>query len=477
MRIVNFDHSTNTRNSIYLIADITHLNRIPLSSQEHDYVVSESTQNDRTQFVFHRFSHFIYVQLCSEPATFQGMETLRRAGDKAAVFFTGEKQQALVVRTMGLDSQSIMAFAEGLALGAYGFWPYKQKLNGPFGLEEIYIDSDVVFESQIDRLHNLVDACCLTRDLVNEPPNVLTASVFAHRMAQYCREAGASAEILDLNGITELGMEALLTVNKGSQSAPTFTILKWKPDAASSSTPVVLVGKGLVFDTGGINLKPTAGLDTMKCDMAGGAAVFGVMYALAKNKVPVHVIGLIPATDNRPGENAMVPGDIIRMGNGKSVEIVNTDAEGRLILADALLLARRYNPRLVIDMATLTGAATAAIGRFGIAGMHKQAAGFMKSLLESGMRVHERIVEFPLWDEYEKDLESDVADLRNLGKGKGGGAITAAKFLSHFTDYPWIHLDIATMAFMEGRESYLGKGGTAVGVRLLYDLLERDHLG
>jgi leucyl aminopeptidase len=211
----------------------------------------------------------------------------------------------------------------------------------------------------------------------------------------------------------------------------------------------------------------------MKSDMAGGAAVFGIMYALAKNKVPLHVVGLIPATDNRPGGKAMVPGDVIRMANGKTVEVVNTDAEGRIILADALHYAKKYNPALVIDLATLTGSAAMAIGKYGIVGMHRDALLEMGHLIESSNNVYERVVEFPFWEEYDKEIESDIADIRNLGKGKGAGAITAGKFLSNFIDYPWIHLDIAGMAYMDGRESYLGKGGTAVGVRLLYDFLCR----
>jgi len=263
----------------------------------------------------------------------------------------------------------------------------------------------------------------------------------------------------------------LLAVNKGSTEAPTFSVLEWKPAAAKNERPVVLVGKGVTFDSGGHNLKTGDYMNDMKDDMAGGAAVAAVIYAVAKSQLPIHVVGLIPSTDNRISPDACSPGDIIIMYNGTTVEVTNTDAEGRLIMADALTYAKKCDPELVIDMATLTGSAQRALGDKGIAMMGNASRETMDRLKRCGESVHERLVEFPLWEEYAEYLQSDIADLKNAG-GKFAGMITAGKFLEHFTAYPFIHLDIAGVAFTEECSSYRGKGGTGTGVRLLFDFLK-----
>lgn len=462
-------------NIIYLLPDLSVVAQTTLSSEEQQYIQSRFQPDKRDSFVFNRLSHFIYVQVCPEKGGGKALEYLRKAGDKAVEFFRKEKQYAAVLIPIEVEHENVLAFAEGAALGAYQFLNHKKPNEDKEVFRELYVDDPMLADTELSLLENLVKSCYTVRDMVNEPVNIMDTEHFSRLMAEQCKEAGAKVTVMDKKQIEELGMTGLLTVNKGSQSEPAFTVIEWKPEDATNSGPVVLVGKGLVFDTGGINLKPGKGLITMKSDMAGGAAVFGTLYALAMNKIPVHVIGLIPATDNRPGEKAMVPGDIIRMGNGKTVEIINTDAEGRLILADALIYAQKYNPQLVIDIATLTGAAAVAIGPFGMVGMQQDAAEPMAALIRSGEQVYERIVEFPFWEEYDKEIHSDVADLRNLGKGRGGGAITAGKFLAAFTEYPWIHLDIAPVAFMDSRESYLGKGGTAAGVRLLYHFLSNTN--
>jgi len=219
-------------------------------------------------------------------------------------------------------------------------------------------------------------------------------------------------------------------------------------EKAVNKKPFVFVGKGVVFDSGGMNLKPGESMSTMKEDMAGAAAVASAIYAIALAGLPVHVIGLMPATDNRPGPNAIVPGDVINMQNGMTVEVLNTDAEGRLILADALNYATRYKPSLVIDLATLTGSAIRAVGKYGIVAMQKNAVKELDLLKESGMETYERLVEFPAWDEYAEGLKSEIADMKNIGPAEAG-AITAGKFLEKFTAYPYIHLDIAGPAFIE----------------------------
>lgn len=211
-------------------------------------------------------------------------------------------------------------------------------------------------------------------------------------------------------------------------------------------------------------------MDTMKCDMGGAATVAASIFAVASAKLPLHVIALVPATDNRPDGNAYVPGDVITMFDGTTVEVLNTDAEGRLILADALTYAKKFEPEIVFNFATLTGSAARAIGSQGIVAMEVKAANLFCELAQSGSLVHERLVKFPMWDEYREQLNSEIADLKNIG-GPEGGAITAGKFLEHFTDYPFVHFDIAGPAFIEKRDSYRGIGGTGTGVRLMFHYL------
>jgi leucyl aminopeptidase len=367
-----------------------------------------------------------------------------------------------------------LRLAEGLALTAYQFEGYKtdEKSRQAPALKTVYLVGNAATAAQIHELDGLLQGVMLARDLVNAPLNKLNAVQFAERMAQAGDEAGYTTDILDLAKIEALRMGGLLAVNLGSPEPPTFSILEYKPANAKNEKPYVLVGKGVVFDTGGLSLKPTPNsMDMMKCDMAGGAAVAGTLFALAKNQVPLHVIGLVPATDNRPGGLAYAPGDVITMHSGLTVEVKNTDAEGRLLLADALSFAKRYNPELVIDLATLTGAAVRALATEASASMGTAEPATLQKLAEAGHAVHERLVEFPLWDEYADHIKSDIADLSNLGKGEAGH-ISAAKFLERFAvGYPWIHLDIAGPAFLTAPESYRGKGGTGTGVRLLYKFL------
>jgi leucyl aminopeptidase len=338
-------------------------------------------------------------------------------------------------------------------------------------LEQILLTSDDIREEQVEHLNHLIHSVYLARDLVNEPLSYLTAVQLSREIEKMGNEAGFTVEVFNKKKIDTLKMGGLLAVNKGSVDPPTFSILTWKPDNAVNPNPIVLVGKGVVYDTGGLSLKPTHdSMDYMKCDMGGAAAVAGILYAIAKNRLPVWVVGLIPATDNRPDGNAYVPGDVVKMYDGTTVEVLNTDAEGRMILADALSYAKKYDPELVIELSTLTGSAHVAIDKFGIVAMGNASREIMELLKESGEYTSERIAEFPFWDEYGEQLKSDIADLKNIG-GKFGGAITAGKFLEHFTDYPYIHLDIAGPAFNKIPFNYRGKGGSGVGVRILHHFL------
>jgi len=366
-----------------------------------------------------------------------------------------------------------LAAAEGVVLGNYQFIRHqtgiKKKSNT---LSSVIIANAPIDQKKITELNTICEATGWARDLVNEPVNVLNASALADAFKRMGKQAGFKVEVLNKAKITGLKMGGLLSVNAGSVDEPTFTIMEYKPAKSKNKKPVVLVGKGVVYDTGGLSLKPTPNsMDMMKCDMAGAAAVGAAMYAIAKSKLNVHVIGLVPATDNRPGFNAFAPGDIITMMDGSSVEMLNSDAEGRMILADALHYAKRFKPELTIDIATLTGAAAAAIGPMGIVGMGTVDEKYRNKLHSSGMNVYERIAEFPFWEEYDELMKSDIADQKNLG-GPFAGAITAGKFLVKFTDYPYYHLDIAGPAFITGKDSYRGKGGTGVGVRLFYDFIK-----
>lgn len=228
----------------------------------------------------------------------------------------------------------------------------------------------------------------------------------------------------------------------------------------------------MVYDTGGLSLKPTPGsMDCMKSDMGGGASVIGAIYAAAANNLDKHVIALVPATDNRPGLNAYAPGDIVKMYDGTTVEVLNTDAEGRMILADALAYSKKFNPELVIDSATLTGAALRAIGTKAACIMGNASDKVFAQLIKSGEQTHERVVQLPFWDDYMKEMKSDIADLKNIG-GSNAGMITAGKFLEHFVKAPYVHIDIAGPAWLDSPEDYKGKAGTGYGVRLLYDFMK-----
>jgi leucyl aminopeptidase len=325
---------------------------------------------------------------------------------------------------------------------------------------------------ELSTLNNVLKSVYWARDMVNEPVNYLTAPQLAKEIEKLSSVANLEVTIFEKSKIEALKMGGLLAVNKGSIDPPTFTVMEYKPKNPINKKPIVLVGKGVVYDTGGLSLKPTASsMDLMKSDMAGAACMAGTVYAAALNELDVHVIGLIPATDNRPGGNAYTPGDVITMYDGTTVEVLNTDAEGRMILADALAYSNRLNPELVIDAATLTGAAVVAIGTKASCLMGNASQEILDALTKSGNEVHERLVQLPFWDEYLEDMKSSVADLKNIG-GKYAGMITAGKFLEHFVKSPYVHLDIAGPAFLEVAQNYKGKGGTGVGIRMLSNYLQ-----
>jgi leucyl aminopeptidase len=440
--------------------------------------VEAALADDQKFISLNHFSHQHYFVVLEKKRTADlQLEALRKAGHQLHGLLKKEKTTAIFIHNLSEIAEAALTLAEGLFLSGYQFEGYKtdEKSRQEPALTTIGLVGDAATEAQITALQHVLEGVAFARDLVNMPLNKLNAQQLADRLAEAGDAAGYTTDILDMARIESLRMGGLLAVNLGSPEPPTFSILEWKPEGAQNTQPYVLVGKGVVYDTGGLSLKPTPNsMDMMKCDMAGGAAVGGVLYALAKNNVPLHVIGLVPATDNRPGGLAYVPGDVLTMHAGLTVEVKNTDAEGRLLLADALSFAKKYHPALVIDLATLTGAALRAVGTEAAAVMGTAEADTTAQLLAAAHRVHERLVEFPLWEDYADHMKSDIADLSNLGKGDAGH-ISAAKFLERFIEgTPWLHLDIAGPAFLTAPDSYRGKGGTGTGVRLLYEFLTKQ---
>lgn len=398
--------------------------------------------------------------------------------------FSSEKQ-----RTIGAEVFSFLAkeaegirltselpydhFLEGFILASYRFDRF---LSNP---EKVKLNTAVVPKSlndqELDYLNAIQEVVFWTRDMVNLPVSHLNAVQFAEEIKKWCQDKYCGVEVLNHSKIKAMKMGGLLAVNQGSDVPATFTTVNYKPKKHINQKPIVLVGKGVVYDTGGLSLKPTPGsMDSMKSDMAGAAMVVGAIKALSILGIPVHVIGLIPATDNRPGGNAYTPGDIVIMYNKSTVEVLNTDAEGRMILADALSYADKFDPELVVSAATLTGAAVRAIGTKAAIAMGNAQRHVIEALVNAGNETHERLVEFPFWEEYLTPMKSEIADLKNIG-GPDAGMITAGKFLETFVKSPYIHLDVAGPTWLEHRNGYLPKGGTGFGVRLLLEFITNYH--
>jgi leucyl aminopeptidase len=415
--------------------------------------------------------HFILTDK-KDTATVAYKEKWRRMGSRLVTLLAGYKRTSVFVENPSGDEELISLLLEGMVLTNYDFEKYRKKNDNSGKLQEIRIGKGAISEAALKQLEIVTDATLIARDLVNTPLSHLTAEDLSAEIMKLGEKAGFNTEVLNKAKIKALKMGGLLAVNLGDVNPPTFTIMEYKPGKAKNKQPIILVGKGVVYDTGGLSLKPTTNsMDFMKSDMAGAAAITGAIYAAAKAKLPLHIIGLIPATENRPGGNAFVPGDVIKMHNGLGVEVLNTDAEGRLILGDALSYAQKYKPELVIDVATLTGAAARAIGSQGIVYMGTAGQEVKNELEASGLQVHERLVEFPMWEEYDDYIKSDIADIKNVG-GDKAGATTAGMFLKHFTNYPWLHLDIAGIAYFDRPDGYRPKNATGVGVRLLFEFLK-----
>jgi leucyl aminopeptidase len=455
---------------LVFLVEAQEISLLPLTEEEKSFLRENLFEKEKDFLLWsNNNTQCLFIRQKPHKVVEYQRENSRKSGAKA--WETVNDWESAIIYHFGNPDPFLYAFIEGLMLASYRFDKYKsKKKNGPHTLDIVceQIDPNLVRECE-----STVNATFEARDLINEPVSYLDTIRLGEEIKLLGEKYGFETDIYGKAQITSLKMAGLLAVNAGSKVPPLFAVLKYIPKTQKSQNPIVLVGKGIVYDTGGLSLKPTSNsMDFMKSDMAGAAAVIGAFCNISQWDLPMEVIGLIPVTDNRPGYNAMAPGDIITFGNGKSVEILNTDAEGRLVLADALIYAKKFYPQLVIDLATLTGSAAAAIGKEGAVMMGTAPKETKEILLQSGTEVFERLVEFPLWEEYDEQIQSDVADINNLG-GPLGGAITAGKFLEHFIDYKWIHIDIAGPSFIKKGEGYKPAGGTGFGVRLLSQFLKK----
>lgn len=410
------------------------------------------------------------------------LEAVRSVSGKAAQTAKELKLKSytqLIPEEGKLDVEAVaQAFVEGCGLSLYQFNQYKtEKEEEPTQLEEfILYTTNPELTPKLQRGiavgEVMVESVSLARDLSNLPSNECTPTILAEKARAVAEANNLTYRVLERKDMEELGMGGILSVSSGSEQPPKLIILEYR--GGGEEQPIVLVGKAVTFDSGGISIKPSEKMEEMKYDKSGGAAVIAIMQAVAKLKLPINLVGLIPATENLPGGRAYKPGDIIRIYGGKTVEVISTDAEGRLIMSDALsYAAQHYKPQVMIDIATLTGACIVALGAttIGMMGNNERLKEMMRKAAET---TGEKVWELPLWREYDELIKSRVADVKNVG-GRPAGAITAAAFLQKFVGaYPWVHLDIAGTAYtQEGSvdKTYIPKGATGVGVRLITQLL------
>ncbi len=386
----------------------------------------------------------------------------------------GAKSLAFLAREGERGSEAAQAVVEGLIAADFESDKYRSEKKD----REIQSVSLVGFDmtaatdlaGAIERGRTIAESQNFARDLINEPSNRLTPRILATKAEAMAKEAGLGVEILDERKIAELKMGALIGVAQGSVEPPRVIVVRYTPANAKTGGPVLgLVGKAVTFDTGGISIKPAENMEKMKYDMGGGATMLGAMRALAALKPPIPVIAVIPATENMPGGRAQKPGDVQVAMSGKTIEVINTDAEGRLILADGICYARKLGCTHLVDAATLTGAIQVALGSVNV-GAFGTPREFLDKFLESAKAAGEKMWPMPIDDEYEEFIKSTIADIRNTGTGKGGGAITAAWFLKEFAeDTPWVHLDIAATCWVDEGRPWLAKGPTGVAIRSIID--------
>jgi len=451
---------------------------LKLTKSEKEFALKQVMAKEEYTIINSYYKSTYIIRINESGSEFKIKEELRKTAFNLRKVIRSNNHSELVIASYKSFKGALEAFTEGLLLSFYSFDKYKTKKES---WEKKNYPSKLLLyggpgDEDLKWLTDLTDSVYLIRDLINEPVNHLNAPALAEEIKKIGSTAGFKVEVLNKGKIDALKMGGLLAVNKGSVDPPVFCILEWKPEKALNTNPLVLVGKGIVYDTGGLNIKTGDYMDNMKADMAGAAAVAGVLYTIARSGIQLHVIGLIPATDNRPGGNAYTQGDIITMYNKMNVEVGNTDAEGRLILADAISYASKFKPELIIDIATLTGSASMTFGVQAIAVMGNADRKYFKLLEECGNEVYERTAELPFWEEYGELIKSDIADIKNTG-GREAGAITAGKFLENFAEYPMIHMDIAGTGSLKKDDFYRLKDGPGSGVRLLSTFLKKYAAG
>lgn len=409
------------------------------------------------------------------------LNRLRQAAGKAAPSLrgAGARNVTLVTDGTGLEAEELgQALTEGCVLGLYRFLKYKtdEEDDRTKDIRTITLLTESVgavkgLRKGVKTGAAIAESTVMVRDMVSSPPADMTPTIIAAKAKELARQFGFKVQVLEKNHMRKLGMGALLGVASGSAQPPKFIIVEYRKGGKKPF--IALVGKTITFDSGGISIKPAENMDKMKDDMSGGAAVLGAIRNAAALKLPLNIVGLLPAAENMPGGSAYKPGDVLRTLSGQTIEILNTDAEGRLILSDALTYACKYKPAVIVDIATLTGACAIALGHEAI-GMLGTDEKFKQKIREAGEKTGERVWELPLWEEYFDQIKSDIADMKNTG-GRPAGVITAAALLSKFVrKYPWVHLDIAATAWTEKERPYTPKGATGIGVRLLTQFL-RDY--
>lgn len=409
------------------------------------------------------------------------LETLRRAIANGLLKARSLKASHVVTVALGASlfsaETSAYALTEAALLATYQYHGQKSS-EKPADLPtklSILGDDTAALEKGIQTGKAFAEGTNLTRELVNLPPNILNPAYLAAEADKMAQETGLQCTILEKGQMQALRMGALLGVAQGSEFTPRFIILEHKSEKKTEGKTIVLVGKGVTFDTGGYSIKTTDGMVGMKGDMGGGAAVIGAMSIIAKLDLPMHVVGLIPAADNMISDKAYRPQDVLTASNGKTIEIISTDAEGRLLLADALVYAQRYQPAAVVDIATLTGAMSVALGN-PVAGFYTNDESLVSKLRSAGESVFERVWQMPIYEEYGEPIKSDTADIKNSGgeAGRAGGAGVAAYFLSQFVDYSWAHIDMAGMSRNDGTNPYHPKHSTkGYGARLLAEFVRQ----
>lgn len=401
-------------------------------------------------------------------------ETVRRASATAVKEAQKLQVAAFTVAIHGdlplAPAAAVQAFAEGLEMGAYRYWHYRTGLTDAQTFEvkaaTVFVATGEQTVAGLARGQTIGRGVTFARDLVNSPGYLVTPATLADEAVALGERMGFDVTVFDKNRLTEEGFGGILAVGQGSSNDPRFIVMEY--GAAAEGTPTIcLVGKGVTFDSGGLSLKPADAMETMKSDMGGAAAVLAALQVAAELKLPLHVVGLISSAENMPSGDAYRPGDIVRTLSGKTVEVLNTDAEGRIILSDALFYAQRYHPAAIVELSTLTGAIIIALGAHAT-GMMGTQQGLLDQLRAAGESSGERVWQLPLWDEYHEMIKSEIADLKNIG-GRPAGSITAGAFLAAFVgDYPFVHLDIAGTAWVDRpSKSYESHGGTGAGVRLL----------